>query len=249
MKRLIDAKTEALALQMQLEGPLVRLSKVSKLGVYSWSLQALNTCPASIKSSGELVDACKGCYAAFGMYNYANVKAPREYNRWAWKQENFVSEFVEILNASHKYFRWLDSGDLYSLALAEKVYEIMKATPETKHWLPTRMHKFAKFKDVLNRMAALPNVVVRLSSDSVMGERVELPIGLDIDTSSTIIPEQYVEGFEKFDKTFICKAYYQEGKCKTCRACYDKGVETVAYVGHGKVLKSIQAKRIALTEV
>lgn len=249
MKRVIDAKTEALALKMQLEGPLVRLSKVGKLGVYSWSLQALNKCPASLKSNGELVDACKGCYAAFGQYNYPNVKAPREYNVWAWQQDNFVSEFVEILNASHKYFRWLDSGDLYSLALAEKVYEIMKATPETKHWLPTRMHKFAKFKDVLNRMAALPNVVVRLSSDSVMGERVDVPIELDIETSSTIIPEQYVEGFEQFDKAFICKAYYQEGKCKTCRACYDKNVETVAYVGHGKVLKSIQAKRIALTEV
>ena len=248
MKRIIDAKTEALALQMQLEGPLVRLSKVGKLGVYSWSLQALNTCPASIKPSGELVDACKGCYAAFGMYNYANVKAPREYNRWAWKQENFVSEFVEILNASHKYFRWLDSGDLYSLALAEKVYEIMKATPETRHWLPTRMHKFAKFKDVLNRMAVLPNVVVRLSSDSVMGDLVEKPEGLNIGTSSTIIPEQQLSDFEVKGQ-FICKAYYQEGKCKTCRACYDKNVETIAYVGHGKVLKSLQAKRIALTEV
>lgn len=235
MKRLIDAKTEALALQMQLEGPLVRLSKVSKLGVYSWSLQALNTCPASIKSSGELVDSCKGCYAAFGQYNYPNVKAPREYNKWAWKQDNFVNEFVEILNASHKYFRWLDSGDLYSLALAEKVYEIMKATPETKHWLPTRMHKFDKFKDVLNRMAALPNVVVRLSSDSVMGGLVDKPEGLNIGTSSTIIPEQRLSDFEGKGQ-FICKAYYQEGKCKTCRACYDKGVETVAYVGHGKAM-------------
>lgn len=248
MKRVIDAKTEALALQMQLEGPLVRLSKVGKLGVYSWSLQALNTCPASIKSNGELVDSCKGCYAAFGMYNYANVKAPREYNKWAWQQDNFVSEFAEILNASHKYFRWLDSGDLYSLALAEKVYEIMKATPETKHWLPTRMHKFAKFKDVLNRMAELPNVVVRLSSDSVMGDLVNKPEGLNIGTSSTIIPEQQLSDFEEKGQ-FICKAYYQEGKCKTCRACYDKNVETIAYVGHGKVLKSIQAKRIALTEV
>lgn len=248
MKRVIDAKTEALALQMQLEGPLVRLSKVGKLGVYSWSLQALNKCPASLKSNGELVDACKGCYAAFGQYNYPNVKAPREYNVWAWQQENFVSEFVEILNASHKYFRWLDSGDLYSLALAEKVYEIMKATPETKHWLPTRMHKFAKFKDVLNRMAALPNVVVRLSSDSVMGDLVDKPEDLNIGTSSTIIPEQYLGDFEGKGQ-FICKAYYQEGKCKTCRACYDKNVETVAYVGHGKVLKSLQAKRIALTEV
>jgi L-asparaginase II len=42
----------------------VKLSVTSKLdGIRSWSLQALETCPGSIASDGELVDACKGCYA------------------------------------------------------------------------------------------------------------------------------------------------------------------------------------------
>ena len=39
-------------------------------------------------------------------------------------------------------------------------------------WLPTRMHKFAKFRDVLAQMEALPNVVIR-RSDIITGETIE----------------------------------------------------------------------------
>ena len=79
---------------------------------------------------------------------------------------------VEELD-TERYFRWFDSGDLYSLGLAEKVLQVMKATPWCKHWLPTRMHKFDKFAAILATMDALENVVVRLSSDGVNGEVVE----------------------------------------------------------------------------
>jgi len=246
-KRVIDAKTEAMALAMRNNESLVKLSKTSKLGTYSWSLQALNTCPASIDLNGELVDACKGCYASFGQYNYSNVKAPREFNRWAWKQDNFVDDFVKALEG-HKHFRWFDSGDMYSLGLASKILQIMDRTPNTKHWLPTRMHKFEKFHAVLNCMQLLENVCVRLSSDSVMGEYVEVPLTLDIETTSTIIPESNIEGFREHG-AFICSATFQNGKCEECRACYLKSNDVIAYVGHGRVMKSIQAKRINTVSV
>ncbi len=55
--------------------PQVKLSVTSKLdGIRSWSLQALETCPGSLGSNGELVDACRGCYATQGNYRYPNVK-------------------------------------------------------------------------------------------------------------------------------------------------------------------------------
>ena len=55
----------------------MKLSVTTKLdGIKSWSLQALETCPGSIGVDGELVDACKGCYATTGNYRFANVKAP-----------------------------------------------------------------------------------------------------------------------------------------------------------------------------
>ena len=207
-----------------------KLSKASKMPCRSWSLQALDTCPASIGADGELVDACKGCYATDGNYRFSNVKAPRLHNRDDWKQSDWVDAMVAELD-NDRYFRWFDSGDMYSLKLAEKIYDVMVATPWTRHWLPTRMHKFAKFADILAKMEALPNVVVRLSSDSINGDIIEG------NTTSTIIPTIS----HKKPSMTICEAYERDGKCATCRACWDKDVEVVAYVAHGrKMAKQIK---------
>jgi len=207
-----------------------KLSKASKMPCRSWSLQALDTCPASIGADGELVDACKGCYATDGNYRFSNVKAPRLHNREDWQQSDWVDAMVAELD-NDRYFRWFDSGDMYSLKLAEKIYSVMVATPWTRHWLPTRMHKFAKFADILAKMEALPNVVVRLSSDSINGDIIAG------NTTSTIIPTIS----HRKPKMTICEAYEREGKCATCRACWDKDVEVVAYVAHGrKMAKQIK---------
>ena len=213
---------------------MIKLSKTSKLdGILSWSLQALDTCPASKNKDGSLVDACKGCYATTGNYRFSNVRKPREFNREDFKREAWVSDMVISLDSS-RYFRWFDSGDMFSIELANKILEVMKATPWCKHWLPTRMHKFAKFKDVLARMEALPNVVVRFSSDSVTGQIIEGK------TTSTIFSDTVPIG------ALECKAYEHEGKCNGCRACYDKDVKVIAYKAHGvkmaKVIKIIATK-------
>ena len=207
----------------------VKLSVTSKLdGIKSWSLQALETCPGSIGSDGKLVPACSGCYATTGNYNYPNVKAPRAFNKEDWKREEWVSDMVQALQDS-RYFRWFDSGDMYSLDLAEKMLEVMTLTPWVKHWLPTRMAKFAKFDLVLSRMQALPNVMVRFSADSVDGTYEQGVHG------SVIIPDasEVPEGAK------LCRAYENEGKCSGCRACYDKSVAVIAYPAHGVKMKKV----------
>ena len=113
---------------------MFKLSKTSKLGTYSWSLQALETCPGSVDSQGNLVPACSGCYATGGTYHFPDVKKVRAENKAEWKIESFVQDFIKALK-KQKHFRWFDSGDMYSLELAEKMYSIMLATPDTKHWL------------------------------------------------------------------------------------------------------------------
>jgi hypothetical protein len=194
----------------------------------SWSLQALDTCPGSKDSTGNLVPACQGCYATTGNYRFANVKKPREFNREDWKRDSWVNDMVQALDSS-RYFRWFDSGDMYTLQLACKIYEVMKATPWVKHWLPTRMHKFNKYKTIIERMQQLPNVVVRFSSDSVTGGVIE---GLN---TSTIFSDTLPVGATE------CKAYQHEGKCNGCRACYDKSVSVIAYKAHGvKMAKVIK---------
>lgn len=208
---------------------MVKISVTSKLdGIRSWSLQALDTCPGSIASPGVLVDACKGCYATTGNYRYPNVKAPRIHNQSDWQRLEWVDDMVQALD-SDRYFRWFDSGDMYALGLAEKILEVMKRTPWVKHWLPTRMHKFPKFALVLREMAALPNVSVRFSSDSVTGEYVP---GLH---GSVIIPtpEDLPAG------ATLCEAYSNAGKCSGCRACYDKNVDVIAYPAHGVSMKKV----------
>lgn len=240
----IELNDKVFALVEKMKGELsstVKLSNTSKLGVKSWSLQAINTCPASIGADGELVDACKGCYATSGNYRFANVKAPREFNRLAWQEESFTADFIKALH-KERFFRWFDSGDMYNIKLAEKMLEIMKSTPHVNHWLPTRMHKFKKFHAVIQEMAALPNVAVRLSSDSITGELVNSSVS---DLNSTIIPEGEIDSYNGF----ICKAFYQDGKCLDCTACYNKGVKTVAYVGHGVSMKKKQKNLINTVSV
>ena len=216
---------------------MIKLSQTSKLdGIKSWSLNAISTCPGAKDAQGELVPACQGCYATAGNYRYPNVKNPREFNRQDWKRDEWVSDMVAALDDS-RFFRWFDSGDCYSLALAEKILDVMQKTPHVKHWMPTRMHKFPKFKAVLDRMNTLPNVVVRFSSDSITGDIVQ-----DALYSSTIVPDQSAKGFT------LCRAYDHGGKCNGCRACWNKDVPVIAYVAHGRGMAA-QYKKLALVNV
>lgn len=207
---------------------MFKLSKTSKLGTKSWSLQALDTCPGSRSDSGALVPACSGCYATAGTYHFPDVKKVRANNKEDWKRADFVSDFIAALK-KQTHFRWFDSGDMYSVKLAEKMLEIMVATPDTKHWLPTRMYKFKKFADILAKMKALPNVMVRYSSDEIDGTYTKGVHG------STILPnESYADS-----NTFVCNAPNQGGKCLDCRACYNKDIPVIGYIAHGRKMAKV----------
>jgi hypothetical protein len=206
-----------------------KLSKTSKLdNIMSWSLQALETCQGSIGVDGELVAACSGCYATQGTYNFPGTKAVRADNKVAWQDAGWVDTMVAALK-KQSYFRWFDSGDMYSLSLAVKMYAVMVATPHVKHWLPTRMYKFAKFETILARMEALPNVMVRRSSDAVDGTYTKGVHG------STIIPA----GVPMPAGVVACTAPDNGGKCSGCRACYSKDVPVVAYIAHGRKMAKV----------
>jgi hypothetical protein len=213
-----------------------KLSKTSKLdNIMSWSLQALETCQGSIGDNGELVPACSGCYATQGTYNFPGTKKVRFDNKQAWQDDSWVDTMVAALK-KQSYFRWFDSGDIYSLQLALKMYEVMVKTPHVKHWLPTRMHKFAKYQQVLAKMQALPNVMVRPSSDAINGTFTAGVHGSTILPSADSVPAGVT----------LCRAYEHGGKCSGCRACYDKSVAVIGYPAHGrKMAKVIRIAAIA----
>jgi len=206
------------------------LSRTSKLGCFSWSLQALETCQGSIGKDGQLVEVCQGCYATQGFYNMPDVISLRKSNKEDWQTDDWVERMVKALSKQKK-FRWFDSGDIYSVDLAWKIYDICRATPHVKHWLPTRMHKFEKYINVLGALSCLPNVVVRYSADNVE-EQIE-----GATTSMVIKTHEHRRGVH------VCPSSLQEGKCGTCMACWDKGVKVVAYVAHSrKMARVIQIK-------
>jgi hypothetical protein len=208
---------------------MMKLSCVSKLdGIRSWSLTALLDCPGAHRDDGSIALPCQGCYARGGLYQMGAVRAIREHNREDWQREGWVADMVSALD-KERYFRWFDSGDVYALELAEKMLEVMQQTPWCRHWLPTRMMKFAKFAAVFAQMQALPNVMVRFSSDSITGEFTP---GLH---GSTIVSDesQVQEG------VFLCRAYENDGKCSGCRACYSQEVPMVAYKTHGNRMRKV----------
>ena len=210
----------------------VKISKTSKMPCKSWSLEAIATCPASKGEDGELVDACKGCYATTGFYLMPDAINLREHNKEDWKREEWVSEMVYELR-KQTYFRWFDSGDVAWLKLAKKIYQVCEQTPHVRHWIPTRMYKFPKFKAILDKLNELPNVRVRFSSDSIEGSFTK-------EHASTIIPYA-----DSPIEAFICEAYSRGGKCGDCRACWHKDVPMIAYVAHGmKMNKVIEARAV-----
>lgn len=190
----------------------------------TWSTLAVTHCPASRDDNGDLVPACANCYADKGFYHMGTVKAPRAHNADDWRRDDWAPEMITFL-AKEKYFRWFDSGDMFHTGLAEKIYQVMKGSPQTMFWLPTRMHKLAKFRPIIARMQKLPNVVVRKSSDSIDGGRIR-----GRNTSTIIQTAKQGSG------AHICPATVEGNKanCKAnnCTACWDRSVSVIAYWFH-----------------
>lgn len=208
---------------------MVKLSKTEKLdGICSWSLVAGRHCPGEINLlTRQTAEVCKGCYAKGGNYRYPNVRGVRMANAEDWERDEWVDDMVHALKGQD-YFRWFDSGDAYTLRLAQKIVMVMIRTPWCKHWFATRMGKFDKFKGVLSQMRKLSNVAVRYSADDV---------GVYGDEHSCMVfdPSEPVPKGVK-----ACNAYAKGddkvAKCHGCRDCWDKTIPVIGYKAHGRTM-------------
>jgi hypothetical protein len=188
-----------------------------------------------------LVPACSGCYAARGRYLFGSVRAVREHNMQDWQRPEWANEMVTALQGE-TFFRWFDSGDVYHPDLAGKILLVMLRTPNTRHWLPTRARKNPAIAPILARMAELPNVVVRHSSDSVDGDYGDVA---EFGTRSVIVstPDQ-VAAHRGVGKV-VCHATTDgTGQCGPCRACWSPKVATIAYAKHGGDVPAAARERL-----
>ena len=187
------------------------LSKPSKMPGWSIGIPA-KECKTGSKLRLIPKSVCAECYALKGCYVFAVVQAAQYKRLEAISHPDWVQAMTTLINSKKPdVFRWHDSGDVQDLQHLEKIFEVCRATPAKRHWMPTRE---AWIKD---HMASCPdNLVVRFSSPMVDQEPVKS--WANTSTVST--------------KSRSCPAPDNNNECGSCRACWDPLVKNVEYGKH-----------------
>lgn len=209
---------------------MIKLSMTRKMGkeVGAFGLPAGTTCIASIDKEGNILPVCKACYGKQGSYRYQNVKNRRLLNLKLTTQPQFVDEMVMSVQSNGcKYFRFFDSGDIYSKELANKIYSICKRTPKVKYWIASKTLGLKEYTSQLRKLQSLPNVSVRVSYGYLdmkppkVYNAIVAPIGSKVSK-----------------KFYLCPATESHGSCGVCKKCWDKG-GTICYRLHGQSAKKL----------
>ena len=190
----------------EITGSLTRTSKMPGL---SYSLPAWE-CKTGSKLRKVKDSVCSMCYALKGNYTrYKAIKAAQYVRLKSIEDSRWIEAMTAQVQRS-TYFRWHDAGDVQDLAHLKKIYAVCEATPNTKHWMPTRE---AWIKDHLDSKPA--NLVIRFSPPMI-GQRNE-----SWPNSSMVVL-----------KDASCPAPSQGNSCGDCRACWDPAVKVVSYGKH-----------------
>jgi len=164
---------------------------------------------------------CADCYANKGRYKQYEIAIKKaQYRRLeSISNPRWVDAMIYIMKhsksiVSRGLFRWHDSGDIQGLEHLDKIVRIAIATPDIKHWLPTKESNWIQKYD-----KPIPkNLVIRLSGSFVDGKE---PISWS--HTSTVVTDE--------DKA-TCRAFENGGECGDCRQCWDDTVKNVSYFNH-----------------
>lgn len=207
-----------------LENKIGKLSNTSKMPAFSFGISAFK-CKVGSKLAKIKGTTCYNCYALKGFYRMPNVINIHKIRLSGMRQKHWVDSITQLIQLKYKnlpedkkYFRWFDSGDIPSLELLQKIFQVCRNTPDIKHWLPTREYGVlsqVKEEDIPS------NLIIRASAIKVNGE----PPKFWKWTSTVHTKDQEVKGHS-------CPALKQNGQCKSCRTCWSKDVINVSYEQH-----------------
>ena len=204
----------------QAESIVGGLSETSKMPTMSISLPA-TLCKTGSKLRKVPGSVCSKCYACKGAYSWGNVQAALETRHKALGNADWVSAMVALMKGKKRIkssglFRWHDSGDLQSLQHLENIIAVCKATPEIKHWIPTK--EKALVREYTRKHGAFPdNVIVRVSGAMIDGPAP------NAEHTSTVTSDP---------AQATCRAFENDGKCGECRKCWNKDIQNVVYLAH-----------------
>lgn len=194
------------------------LSNVSKMPGKSISLDAFE-CKTGSKLAKIEGSVCFDCYARKGMYRMPNVRNKMVERMAFFNAIDFVPRMVDELDRTRDpHFRWFDSGDVQNVRMALNIIDVIKATPNKKHWIPTKERKI--WLKALKIQPLPDNAVLRFSATMVDAAPPEA-----WKQSSMVIKDAAPVGHE-------CPAPKQGGKCGDCRACWSHDVKTITYHKH-----------------
>ena len=193
---------------VKITGSMTRTSKMPGL---SYSLPAW-ACQTGSKLRLVPGTPCHGCYALKGNYiRYPAIKKAQYYRLASLDRESWVTAMVAQIKRQ-KWFRWHDAGDVQSVDHMNKIFEVCRLTPLTRHWLPTQERKYLPLPG-----SSIPdNLVIRLS-----GSKIDGPRPTCWPHTSTVVT-----------KSATCPAPSQGGKCRTCRNCWNKDIKNISYGKH-----------------
>jgi len=187
-------------------------TRTKKMPGLSYSLPAW-ACKTGQKLAKIPGTPCFGCYAMKGNYTrYLAIKAAQYRRLEAISSPLWVDAMVTVIKRQ-KYFRWHDAGDVQGPEHMQKILEICRRTPNTKHWLPTQERQFLPAPEEVPA-----NLVIRLSRSKIDG-----PAGNAWTHDSGVTTD---------DSKRTCPAPTQGGKCGDCRVCWNKNIKSVIYGKH-----------------
>ena len=205
----------------------------SKMPSYTYGSTAKG-CITGSKLQKIKNSVCSSCYALNGNYRFPSVdtgltnrlKSIQAGNWEAWtaaqvKQIDHYAEQDEDYPGM-RFFRWHDSGDLQSVEHFQALCVIADMLPDVRFWLPTRELQILKAAE--KQGITVPfNLIVRVSQHFI-GRKPWKATSLPSWAQTSTVNWK--------DSQAHCPAYKQEGKCLTCRSCWDSTIPNTNYPLH-----------------
>ena len=200
------------------------LTNASKMPSKSFSLPARRTCPIGDVLADRKGTVCHGCYACRGRYamqNTTNAQGRRLAILElaladADERADWISAMVFLVKRQGRYFRWHDSGDIFSQKYLDLILDVVTLTPKVRHWISTK--EVGLISKNRERIESLPNLIVRVS-DFLVG-------------TSGRKCRSFHSSSVNADAGVKCRAYERDGNCGGCRKCWNREIQNIDYKKH-----------------